>query len=79
MLEALQRCRATCQAAQAAPTLSAEHAVHLCADLDLAYYSLLEHHLSCGHPVPPVPPPHSYFPALAQAHPGARCDTCVSI
>ncbi|CAK0783568.1 hypothetical protein CVIRNUC_006767 [Coccomyxa viridis] len=70
MLEALQRCRATCQAAQAAPTLSAEHAVHLSADLDLAYYSLLEHHLSCGHPVPPVPPPHSYFPALAQAHPG---------
>ena len=76
MGEALQSCRATCQEAQAASTLSAEHAVHLCADLDLAYYSLLEHHLSCGHPVPPVPPPHSYFPALAQAHSGAHHDTC---
>ncbi len=42
----------------------------MCADLDKAYYALLEHHLSCGYDTPPVPPPHVYFPALARAHPG---------
>ncbi len=51
-------------------SLSAEHTVCMCADLDRAYYALLEHHLSCGYDTPPVPPPHVYFPALAQAHPG---------
>lgn len=51
-------------------TLSAESAVVVIARLDEAYYALLEHHLSCGHRTPPVPPPHIYLPAVVAANPG---------
>ena len=74
MRTALQRCMQHCQralAGAAAPSLGKADVVHACADLDIAYYALLEHHLSCGYGMPPVPPPHIYFPALARAHPGA--------
>lgn len=74
MRTALQRCMQHCQralAGAAAPNLGKADVVHACADLDIAYYALLEHHLSCGYATPPVPPPHIYFPALARAHPGA--------
>ena len=75
---ALHSCRGLSQSAPGdadAATLSAQCVVCMCADLDTAYYALLEHHLSCGYETPPVPPPHVYFPALAQAHPGTR-KTC---
>lgn len=76
MRTALQRCMQHCQralAGAAAPNLGKADVVHACADLDIAYYALLEHHLSCGYATPSVPPPHEYFPALAHAHAGASC------
>ncbi len=51
-------------------TLAAESAVLVIARLDEAYYALLEHHLSCGHETPSVPPPHVYLPAIVAANPG---------
>ncbi|EIE18633.1 Clavaminate synthase-like protein [Coccomyxa subellipsoidea C-169] len=51
-------------------TLAAESAVLVIASLDEAYYALLEHHLSCGHETPSVPPPHVYLPAIVAANPG---------
>ncbi|BDA49847.1 hypothetical protein COCOBI_14-4670 [Coccomyxa sp. Obi] len=50
--------------------LAAEPAVLVIASLDAAYYALLEHHLSCGHETPAVPPPHVYLPAIVAANPG---------
>jgi len=70
MRTALQACKQVCKQDADSAALSAEHVVQMCADLDLAYYAMLEHHLSCGYKTPPVPPPHVYFPAMAQAHPG---------
>ena len=47
---------------------------HVCpkaaAELDGAYYAVLEHALCCGWAAPAVPPPHAWFPAFAAAHPG---------
>ena len=50
--------------------LAAESAVSVIASLDAAYYVVLEHHLSCGHETPAVPPPHDYLPAIVAANPG---------
>ena len=44
--------------------------VFTCANLDSAYFVLLDHFLTCGWAAPPVPPPHEYFPALAALYPG---------
>ncbi|KAK9837237.1 hypothetical protein WJX81_000930 [Elliptochloris bilobata] len=50
--------------------LSPEQAVMVMAELDGAYYALLEHALCCGWAAPAMPPPHAWFPAFATAHPG---------
>ena len=50
--------------------LAPESAVTVIASLDAAYYVLLEHHLSCGHETPAVPPPNDYLPAIVAANPG---------
>lgn len=55
------------------PALTAESAVLVIARLDEAYYALLEHHLSCGHDTPAVPPPHRYLPVIVAANPGESC------
>ncbi len=76
MVETLQGCASDAQSQigrgdDSAPSkLSAESAVVVIARLDEAYYALLEHHLSCGHRTPPVPPPHIYLPAIVAANPG---------
>lgn len=49
---------------------SAQVTVFVCANLDSAYFVLLDHFLTCGWAAPPVPPPHEYFPAIAAMHPG---------
>ncbi|KAK9904746.1 hypothetical protein WJX75_001738 [Coccomyxa subellipsoidea] len=61
------------------PALTAESAVLVIARLDEAYYALLEHHLSCGHETPAVPPPHRYLPVIVAANPGnaAACKRLV--
>ncbi len=46
--------------------------VFTCANLDSAYFVLLDHFLTCGWAAPPIPPPHDYFPAIAAMHPGCR-------
>lgn len=50
----------------------------MCANLDSAYFLLLDHYLTCGWEAPPVPPPHEYFPAMVAMHPGAL-STCNKI
>lgn len=50
---------------------AAQAVVFVCANLDSAYFLLLDHYLTCGWEAPPVPPPHEYFPALIAMHPGA--------
>ena len=48
--------------------------IFTCANLDSAYFVLLDHSLTCGWAAPPVPPPHDYFPAVAALHPGCCQD-----
>jgi len=53
--------------------------VFTCANLDSAYFVLLDHSLTCRWAAPPVPPPHAYFPAIASLHPGCRRIQCSTV
>ena len=46
--------------------------VFVCANLDSAYFVLLDHFLTCRWAAPPVPPPHDYFAAIVASHPGGH-------
>lgn len=90
------RCAAEARCAAAVPPGSwfASHfsyegcaAPQVVAELDGAYYALLEHALCCSWAAPAVPPPHAWFPAFAAEHPGTglmlirhppQAHTCIS-
>ena len=56
------------------PDDTTQATVFVCANLDSAYFVLLDHSLTCRWTAPPVPPPHDYFVAVAAQHPGAPHD-----